>query len=255
MKINGELHLHTCLSPDSQFCMSPSGIVKACVNRDVSLAAIADLNSSLNVPAFSIHAKKLGLPCLFGMEALTCEGARVLALFSDPVCAVEFGSAWYHHLEDSERPSSQIQAYLDEEGNLLGNVDKNLCSWSDVGIHEFAREVHRNDGLVIPCQVESGENSLLSQFGKIIQGDWDALEFLHPEHAYDFLDYECAVIPYSLPKYLDQIGEGCPLLDTTGYPLVGSNGLVNINTVRVAFERLKESGSSNSYYFPYKNAR
>ena len=245
MTFLAELHLHSCLSSDTQFSMNPESIVKALANRKTGLACLCDFNSALNIPAFAIHAKKHSLASLFGIEVICAEGCTLLCMFNDPLAAVELGSEIYNHLPEKKSSAPRSQLYVDEKGGILGCVEKELTARCDIGIQDLEREVHKNGGLVIPSAVDGEKHSLVSQFGKIIKGKWDALEFLHPEHAGKMLMENYPVLPFSKPEFLDQLGERGIKLSTGDLPLLHSDGKVNLQAVYKAFEKRRVIAEEN----------
>ena len=136
------------------------------------------------------------------------------------------------------------------EGQLRSALDQVIIRDSEIKrlqsrIQELEREVHKNGGLVIPSAVDGERHSLVSQFGKIIKGKWDALEFLHPEHAGKMLMENYPVLPFSKPEFLDQLGERGIKLSTGDLPLLHSDGKVNLQAVYKAFEKRRVIAEEN----------
>ena len=238
MTVFSELHLHSCLSPCAQFHMHPEQIAIALSERNIELCALTDCNSAMNVPAFAIQCARHNLSALYGMEAQTAEGVRALVLFNDPVTAVELGSVWYEHLQFATEYEGQHQVYVDECGSLLGVIEKTLLCNSDVSIFDLASEVHLLGGLIIPCYVDSKSFSFMSRFGQIPRGPWDALEFLKPEKAPSLIPCAYPVIHARAVHFISDVGQNPLKLDTENVPLKFSDGRVNVDSIRTAFEKL-----------------
>ena len=199
MKIKADLHIHSCLSPCGSLEMSPGCIVEELKNNGISLAALTDHNSSLNCPAFATLCKRAGIQALFGMEVQTAEEIHVLALFNDLTIALEFSDFVYDRLPTIRNIPAKTgdQVYVDENEEILGEVEKYLAMSIDLSIDEVATEVHARGGLVIPAHVDRPSFSLMSQFGVITEGDWDAIEIFKPDRD--------------------------PPLDTKGFPYIASS--------------------------------
>ena len=153
MVISADLHLHSCLSPGTSLDMHPQNLAMALLRNKVNLACLTDYNSTMNVPAFYMLCKKYNVPSLYGMEAQTAECVHALILFNNPVTAFEFGLEWQRHLFFINDKTEQI--YVNEKGEMLGSIEKNLLCNSDVSIFELASMVHEHSGLIIPSRVDS----------------------------------------------------------------------------------------------------
>ena len=123
MNILSIINIKSTLSPNANPLYSPSTIAKKLHQRGIKLAALTDLNSAMNCPAFYTECSKYSIACLFGMDAWTCDGFKTLVLFADLKLALDFCSSWYDTLPDSSTKSSQF--YVDENGDIIGEVKKN----------------------------------------------------------------------------------------------------------------------------------
>ena len=234
--------------------MSPSVIVKTLQEKHIQLAALTDHNTALNCPAFAKCCTDAGIAALYGMEAQTAEELHVLCLFPILKVAVDFCSEWYDSLPDI-RNKPEItgdQVYVDENDEIVGEVEKYL--------------IHKAGGLVIPAHVDRPAFSMMSQLGAIVEGSWDALEFVRPqvlqeqrararasllvsEHRKENEQMELhnkrqsvsaleiklpapyPVITSSDAHYVEHIGRRAFELDIGDMPLVNSRGTVNIQAV------------------------
>ena len=78
---SADLHIHTCLSPCSDWEMSPKKIVAKSIEKQLDIIAICDHNSAENVQAAIRLGEELGLRVLPGMEICSREEVHILGLF------------------------------------------------------------------------------------------------------------------------------------------------------------------------------
>jgi hypothetical protein len=216
--------------------MSPQTIVKTLAEKNIRLAALTDHNTSLNCPAFSVLCRQADIAALYGMEAQTSEELHVLCLFPYLETAVDFGREWYDLLPDiPNRPEKTgDQVYVDEHDSILGEVEKYLIISAPVSLDECADRVHRLGGLVIPAHVDRPSFSMMSQLGTVVEGHWDALEFVRPQSAAHEvrLPAPYPVITSSDAHYIEHIGRRAFDLDIGSLPLQNADGSVNLEAVR-----------------------
>jgi DNA polymerase III alpha subunit len=72
MKVTAALNLHTSLTTSAGQGLSPVKLVEQLKKRKVQVAALTDVNTALNCPAFAVLCRSAGIAPLFGMEALNC---------------------------------------------------------------------------------------------------------------------------------------------------------------------------------------
>jgi 3',5'-nucleoside bisphosphate phosphatase len=223
--------------------MSPAVIVKTLQEKHIQLAALTDHNTALNCPAFAKCCRDAGIAALYGMEAQTSEELHVLCLFPVLRTAIDFCAAWYDSLPDI-RNKPEItgdQVYVDENDEIVGEVEKYLITSAPWTLDECAAMVHQSGGLVIPAHVDRPSFSMMSQLGTIVEGSWDALEFVRPQvlqnerQAVSALEIKLPapypVITSSDAHYVEHIGRRAFDLDIGDMPLVNSDGTVNIPAV------------------------
>lgn len=240
MIIKADLHLHSCVSPCGDLFMSPTTIAKYLNEQNICLAALTDHNTALNTPAFAINCRKFNIAALYGMEAQTAEEIHVLTLFTTVEMALDFCAAWYKTLPDiPNKPDiTGDQVYVDEKEDILGEVEKYLITSSRVSLDELVEKTHEYGGLVIPAHVDRPSFSMSSQFGTVIDGKWDAVEFVKPEAAKTMLPSPYPVITSSDAHYAEHIGRRAFELDIGNEPLKNVDGTVNLKAVRAGFEKL-----------------
>lgn len=250
--ILADFHLHSCLSPCGDLLMSPSAIVKTLGERHIQLAALTDHNSALNCPAFAKCCKDAGIAALYGMEAQTSEELHVLCLFSVLQTAMDFCGAWYDSLPCiiNKPEITGDQVYVDENDEITGEAEKYLITSAPYSLDECAERVHRAGGLVIPAHVDRPSFSMMSQLGTIVEGDWDALEFMRPQVLQEHKAHPPSdgTLPVRLPRaypvttssdahYIEHIGRRAFELDIGDVRLVNDDGTTNLAAVRAGLAK------------------
>lgn len=236
MIITADFHIHSCLSPCGDLAMSPLAIAEVLSQKGVQLAALSDHNSALNCPAFADCCRAKGIAALYGMELQTAEEVHVLALFSRVETALDFGREVYDTLppimNDPEKTGDQV--YVDADENILGEVEKYLITSSVYGIEQAAARIHALGGLCIPSHADRAAFSLMSQFGEIIDGDWDALEVTRIPSSENTLGYPLTTS--SDAHYIEHIARRPFTLDIGDRALFDGSGAVDIEVVREALQ-------------------
>ncbi|MBO4319854.1 MAG: PHP domain-containing protein [Treponema sp.] len=151
MKILSLLNVKSTLSIASNPLCSPSTMAKKIYKRKIQLAALTDLNTAMNCPAFYAECSKHNVLCLFGMEAWTSDGLKTLVLFSDLKLAMDFSTAWYGTLPDI--PAKNSQFYVDENGDIIGELKKELENRSSVSYEKLRAQVEKYNGIM--CYVKA----------------------------------------------------------------------------------------------------
>lgn len=129
------------------------------------------------------------------------------------------------------------QVYVDEHDGILGEVEKYLITSASVSLEELEKQVHAAGGLVIPAHVDRPSFSMTSQLGCVVDGAWDALEFVKPDVAPALLPSPYPVTTSSDAHYLEHIGRRAFELDIGDIPLVGEDGTVNLEAVRAGLSK------------------
>ncbi|MFA6855793.1 MAG: PHP domain-containing protein [Treponema sp.] len=261
MIIRADLHLHSCVSPCGDLLMSPAAIVKTLCEKHIQLAALTDHNTSLNCPAFAACCKRAGIAALYGMEAQTSEELHVLCLFPVLQTAMDFCSTWYDSLPSviNKPEVTGDQVYVDENDEIVGLVEKYLIMSAPYTLDECAEQVHKAGGLVIPAHVDRPSFSMMSQLGAIVEGNWDALEFMRPQILQEQKKRQlskdvqcghlkCRELPVRLPRayavttssdahYIEHIGRRAFELDIGSIPLMNKDGTTNLSAVRAGLAK------------------
>ncbi len=233
MTIKAQLHLHSNLSPWTDWALSPKNIAHILHEEGVRLAALTDLNTARNAPAFAKACEEEGVAAFFGMEAQTAEEVRVLVLFRDLDIAVDFCDSWYEHLPHIKHSIENYreQYYVDEWGNMLGRLEYYLASSAKISLYELEARAHEKGALVIPSHADSVNFSLVNRLGTIPDLPFDALEFNARNSANHLLQKSYPVIPSQEVNFCDEIEKSSFLLDIGNYPLFSHDGKVNLEAV------------------------
>ncbi|MBO4732012.1 MAG: PHP domain-containing protein [Spirochaetaceae bacterium] len=236
MILKSDFHIHSCVSPFGVLDLSAFAIAETLAQKGVQLAALTDHNTALNCPAFAAACKKNGIACLFGMEVQSAEEVHILTLFSDLDKALAFGEEVYSLLPDIKNVPEKTgdQVYVDEEENILGEVEKYLITSTSWQVEEVAAHAHKAGGIVIPAHVDRAAFSLSSQFGFILDGDWDALEVVRIPSEMNTLGYPLTTS--SDAHYIEHIARRPFELDIGSMPLTNDDGTVNLETIRKALQ-------------------
>lgn len=239
MIYSADFHLHSCLSPCGDLEMSPGNIARIISRLKIDIAALTDHNSAENVVTFDRVCRENSVLPLFGVEAQPREEIHILCLFSRPEEALELGHYLYEKMPDimniPEKTGDQV--YVDENEEILGEVDKYLVTSADVSLEELSEKTRSLKGLLIPAHVDRPAFSMLSQFGCIIPGDWDALELVRLPKADNLDTLGYPLITSSDAHYTEHIGRRAFLLDTGDEVLDMKNGYIDIEVIRRALQR------------------
>ena len=175
---DADFHNHSCLSPCAELTMSPALIARTAREKGIGVIALTDHNASLNCPAFAAACAREGLIPLFGMELNSLEEAHLLAIFSNPRMALEFGSriesllpliAW-----TAERFGDQ--PVVNSAERILDCYPKWLGSALDMSFDGLAMLARDSGAIVIPAHVDRAAFSVHSQLGFLPEGPYSAVE-------------------------------------------------------------------------------
>jgi predicted metal-dependent phosphoesterase TrpH len=229
--------------------MSPSVIAAELARKGIGLAALTDHKSALNCPAFKAACNRHGIVPLFGMEAQTAEEVHILCLFADLETALAFGDEIYAQLPAVKNIPGKMgdQVYVNEDDEIIGEVENFLVISARYDVSEIAARVHELGGLVIPAHADRSAFSLTSQFGYISDGDWDAIELVKQrqsdiEGKPPFPDKP--VTRSSDAHYIEDIAFRSTALDFGAGRFSDSEGKADIEAVRVALRRLRQSSAN-----------
>lgn len=169
MKLNIDLHIHSCLSPCADDEMTPNNIVNMAYIKGLDVIGITDHNSMENVEAIIKVAKQRNILVVPGIEVTTKEEIHVLCYFNNLSDGIRFQEIIYEGLPNIKNRSELFgkQLKLDEHDNLMEEIENFLLSSTKYSISEINKIVSSFDGIMIPAHVDKKSYSVLSNLGFI----------------------------------------------------------------------------------------
>lgn len=171
MKYAVDLHIHTALSPCADNDMTPNNIVNMAILKGLDAIAVTDHNTTGNLEAVSLCARKSGLVFIPGMEVESCEEVHLICLLPD------LNSAWM--LQEKVSQALPVienrtdifgrQYFMDENDQIIGEEDRLLINATSLTSDDIFLLVRSLGGAVIPAHVDRPANSMLSNLGWIPQ--------------------------------------------------------------------------------------
>lgn len=164
-----DFHIHSALSPCGSMDMTPGNIVNMAKLLEIDAIAVTDHNTIGNAEAVMKAGKSIGVSVVPGMEVETSEGVHVLTLYPNLERAREVSNFVYSRLPDIENKPEifGIQAYMDENDNIIDYEKKLLISSASMSISELFYIVSEAGGLFSPAHVDRDSYSVLSNLGFI----------------------------------------------------------------------------------------
>ena len=176
-----DLHIHTCLSPCSDWEMSPKKIVRKSIEQQLYIIAICDHNSAENVQAAMSLGAELGLCVLPGMEICSREEVHMLGIFSAVEQAQAMQEFVYAHLPgENQAKLFGYQVVVNEKDEVCGEVSRLLIGASRLSLQDIVAKIHTLGGLSIASHVDRPSYGVIGQLG-FIPADLslDGLEVSH----------------------------------------------------------------------------
>ncbi|MGD2096508.1 MAG: PHP domain-containing protein [Desulfobacterales bacterium] len=167
-KIKADLHIHSCLSPCSDWDMSPRKIVEKSLEQQLDLIAICDHNTAENVAATMRAGKRQGIAVLPGMEICSREEVHLVTLFERIEDARKMQEFIYKHLSGKNQP--QVfghQVVADEHDQVLGENSRLLIGATGLSLIDIVNKAHHIGGICISSHVDRPSYSLIGQLGFI----------------------------------------------------------------------------------------
>ncbi|MFQ6083233.1 MAG: PHP domain-containing protein [Candidatus Aminicenantia bacterium] len=208
-----DFHIHTCLSPCTDFEMSPQGIVDQVKLKRIDIIGICDHNSSENVMAVINAAKNEEIKVLPGMEVTSREEVHILGLFDEVKNVLTLQEIVYRNLYGENKEDEYgMQIIVNEKGEVLGFNKKLLISATILSIEEVIRYIHFYNGIAIASHIDREAFSIIGQLGFIPDDlELDGLE-ISPKISYQQakkrFNYNYPFVCSSDAHYLDEIGKG-----------------------------------------------
>lgn len=208
MRVNCDLHIHSCLSPCGDLEMSPNEIALEAKRRGLDVIALTDHNTALNTPAFRTACNRAGIFGIYGIEITSSEEVHVLALFKTPELAMEMGKLVYESLisspNDPEKWGDQV--YLDDDENILGELDKYLTGGASLySMTELQQMTEERGGMFIPAHIDKPQFSIKSQLGFLPDDKYTAVGVTKIPLIMDI--HNTPFIFNSDAHYIDNIGD------------------------------------------------
>lgn len=205
---NGDLHIHTCLSPCADLEMSPKNIIKKAKEKKIEIIAICDHNSTENSKPAMELGKENGILVLPGMEITTKEEVHILGIFENLEKALSFQSIIYENLPDlNEEKFIEEQPVVDSEENVLGFCKKSLFYAVNLKIEEILEKIHFFGGIAIASHIDREAFSIIGQLGFIPEGlQIDGLEIVF-DIKKEYEIYNLPLIRSSDSHFLNEIGQ------------------------------------------------
>ena len=166
MKIQTDLHVHSCLSPCGSMDMDPYDIMGMARISGIQLIALTDHNSAKNCPTAAEAARWYGIGFIPGIEVNTSENIHCVCLFPNVESAMEFDAMLYEHLPAIPNKAGVFgeQRIMTTNG-LFEYEYKLLLTASNISIIDLPGLVKQYGGLCWPAHVDREANGLFSVLG------------------------------------------------------------------------------------------
>ncbi len=171
MKVYYDLHMHSCLSPCGADDMTPNNLVNMAYLAGLQVIAVADHNTTRNVPAAMAVGQQVGVLVVPAMELTTKEDIHVLCLLPDAETAERFRQYVYTKLpQRKNRPKAFGHQYvMDENDEILEEEPQLLSFGADIGIYEVKQLLEDYQGLAVPAHIDRASYSLIGVMGLVDQ--------------------------------------------------------------------------------------
>ncbi len=167
-QFKADLHIHTCLSPCSDWDMSPKKIIRRSLDKGLDLIAICDHNTAENVGAVMKAGKDQGLWVLPGIEICSKEEVHILALFDELDTTLTMQDYVYANLTGNNKPEVfGYQVVANEHDEVLGENPRLLIGATQLGIYDIVEKTHSLGGLSLSSHVDRTAYGVIGQLGFI----------------------------------------------------------------------------------------
>jgi PHP family Zn ribbon phosphoesterase len=214
-----DIHIHTCLSPCSDWEMSPKNIVETSVNAGLNLIAICDHNSAENTAAAIREGTKHGLQVLPGIEVCSREEVHILTIFEKIEHTFEMQAYVYANLPGENQPEVfGYQVVANEKDEVLAENPRLLIGATQINLHDIVEKARSMGGLCIASHIDRPAFGLIGQLG-----------FIPPDLALDGVE-----VSYRVP--LEKARENIPGIgDYSCITASDAHFLKDIGKVRTVF--------------------
>lgn len=169
MKVYYDLHIHSCLSPCGADDMTPNNLVHMAALAGLQVIAVADHNTTKNVPAAMAVGQQAGVLVVPAMELTTKEDIHVLCLLPSLEQAEAFRQYVYARLpQRKNRPKAFGHQYvMDAQDETLEEETQLLSFGADIGIYEVKELLEQYEGLAVPAHIDRASYSLIGVMGLV----------------------------------------------------------------------------------------
>lgn len=163
-----DLHIHTCLSPCSDWDMSPKKIVRRSLKAGLDIIAICDHNTAENCAAVMKEGENQGLPVLPGIEVCSKEEVHILALFDHLDSVLAMQDYVYANLSGENQPDVfGFQVVANENDEVIGENPRLLIGATRLGLHDIVARTHKLGGISLSSHVDRTGYGIIGQLGFI----------------------------------------------------------------------------------------
>lgn len=163
----GDLHIHTVLSPCAELSMGPRDIVRQALFRGLDFIAITDHNATANVAAVMNSAASTSLQVIPGVEVATREDIHMICLFPNLQIMSDFQSFIDENMTPGENDVSLWgpQLIVDADENIVAEEPRLLSLPLQQGYQKIVAEVSGRGGIVYPAHIDRKANSMVKTLG------------------------------------------------------------------------------------------
>lgn len=149
--------------------MIPPLIIEEALEREISIIAVTDHNSSANIEAVQIAATSFDVHVLPGMELQTREDVHCLCLFDSLEQINEFQIIVDQTLPEIKNRPEHLgeQFVVDAAGDFIRREERLLITSSSLSINEAFEIVSGLGGLFIPAHIDRKTYGLIESLGFI----------------------------------------------------------------------------------------
>ena len=167
-RFKADLHIHSCLSPCSDWAMSPKKIIQQSLDVGLDLIGLCDHNSAENAAATMREGQRQGMQVLPGMEICSKEEVHILALFDEFESALEMQAYVYANLPGENKTEVfGFQVIANEHDEVIGENPRLLIGATRLGLHDIVDKTHVLGGINISCHVDRPAYGIINQLGFI----------------------------------------------------------------------------------------
>ncbi len=163
----GDLHIHTVLSPCAELSLGPRDIVRQALDQGLDMIAITDHNATANVAAVVQAASDTALVVIPGVEVATREDIHMISLFPTLDSMDDFQKFLDQNMTPGENDVSLwgAQLIVDADENILAEASQLLSLPLQQGYQRIITEVSERGGIIYPAHIDRKANSMVKTLG------------------------------------------------------------------------------------------